>query len=129
MNYSPAATHSIIHEFMSEWSRRLHLLTLSTPASNVHARLILQAQMEQLKELEELLSQTQVRTESIALTPREKEVMQLVIKGLTNKEVAHQLGIKERTVEFHLHAVFHKTHTSNRTEAAAFCVQQGYLST
>jgi RNA polymerase sigma factor (sigma-70 family) len=52
------------------------------------------------------------------LTEREKEVMILVIEGLTNKEIADRLGISFRTVENHRAQVMHKTDSSNMLELA-----------
>lgn len=51
------------------------------------------------------------------LTPREQEVLRLVKTGLTNKQVARELGIGLDTVKRHLHTIFLKLGVSNRTEA------------
>lgn len=51
-----------------------------------------------------------------ALTEREREVALEVAKGLTNKEVARQLGITERTVKAHLGAIFDKLGTRDRLQ-------------
>jgi DNA-binding CsgD family transcriptional regulator len=48
------------------------------------------------------------RTRS-SLTPREGEVVDLVEKGLRNKEIAHRLGIQTGTVKIHLKHIFEKT--------------------
>jgi DNA-binding NarL/FixJ family response regulator len=50
------------------------------------------------------------------LTSREQEVVRLVARGLSNKAIAHQLGISPRTVEGHLNHVFDKLGTTSRTE-------------
>ena len=50
------------------------------------------------------------------LTAREQEVVRLVARGLSNKAIAHQLGISPRTVEGHLNHVFDKLGTTSRTE-------------
>lgn len=52
------------------------------------------------------------------LSPREKEVLKLVVKGLTNKEIARSLDISESTVKNHLTSTMEKFHVSNRVEAA-----------
>jgi DNA-binding NarL/FixJ family response regulator len=54
------------------------------------------------------------------LTPREKEVLDLVRQGLTNREIAHTLWIAESTVKVHIHHVLEKLGVRSRTEAAAF---------
>ncbi|WP_254429186.1 MULTISPECIES: response regulator transcription factor [unclassified Ruegeria] len=54
------------------------------------------------------------------LTPREKQVLQLVSKGQSNKIIASNLGITEHTVKLHIHNVVGKIGVSNRTAAAQF---------
>ena len=61
------------------------------------------------------------------LTDREQEVLQLLAKGLPNKEIAAQLGIGERTAKFHVSAIMSKFGASNRTEAVRTAVQQGLV--
>jgi len=55
----------------------------------------------------------------ITLAPRELQVIGFVRKGLRNREIAAQLGIKEGTVKAYLHAIFEKLGVSSRTELAA----------
>jgi len=45
---------------------------------------------------------------SAALSPREREVALLVARGLSNKEVARELGLSEETVKAHVHSILHK---------------------
>jgi DNA-binding CsgD family transcriptional regulator len=52
----------------------------------------------------------------VVLTPQERQVAQLVRKGMSNKEVAAQLFVSPRTVDFHLRNVFTKTGVSSRGE-------------
>jgi DNA-binding NarL/FixJ family response regulator len=58
---------------------------------------------------------SQPRTE---LTPREREVLNLVGEGLANKQIARRLGIAERTVKAHLTSVFQAIGVTDRTQAA-----------
>ncbi|MEZ4709622.1 MAG: response regulator transcription factor [Caldilineaceae bacterium] len=51
------------------------------------------------------------------LTRREQEVMQILVKGFSNKEIANRLTISERTVQTHLSNIFNKLDVSSRTEA------------
>jgi two-component system, NarL family, nitrate/nitrite response regulator NarL len=60
------------------------------------------------------------------LTRRETEILQLVAGGLTNKEIASQLTITEGTVKNHVHNALEKLHLTNRTQAAAYTVSQGF---
>jgi DNA-binding NarL/FixJ family response regulator len=61
------------------------------------------------------------------LTPREKEVLGLVVKGATNKQIATELSIAENTVKNHLSNILAKLHLHSRTQAAAYAVQQDLL--
>jgi two-component system nitrate/nitrite response regulator NarP len=54
----------------------------------------------------------------VSLSPRERELVQLVRQGLRNRDIAEQLGITEGTVKVYLHSVFEKTGVANRTELA-----------
>jgi DNA-binding NarL/FixJ family response regulator len=51
------------------------------------------------------------------LSPREKEILQLLAKGLLYKEIAEQLQITTGTVRIHIHKIYEKLHVQNRTEA------------
>ncbi len=53
-----------------------------------------------------------------ALTPREREIMALVAKGSSNRRIAEQLGIEEKTVKHHMTRILAKLKAANRTEAA-----------
>lgn len=57
----------------------------------------------------------------IQLTDREDDVLQLVISGLSNDQIAAHLAISRRTVEAHLRTLFRKTGASRRTELAVLC--------
>lgn len=61
------------------------------------------------------------------LTGRELEVLQLVARGLTNKAIAVQLGISDRTVQGHLAHIFDKLHASSRTEAVMRAVSLNWI--
>jgi len=61
------------------------------------------------------------------LTPRETEVLQLLARGLQNKEIALELDISERTVKFHVSALMGKLGAGNRTEAVAIAAQHDLI--
>lgn len=61
--------------------------------------------------------------QSIDLTERELEVLALLAEGLTNKEIAHHLGIQPRTIKFHLDNIYSKLGVNTRTEAAIFALK------
>lgn len=62
-----------------------------------------------------------------ALSPREREVLQLMTRGLQNKEIAAELFISERTVKFHVSSILGKLGAGNRTEAVTLALQQGLI--
>jgi DNA-binding NarL/FixJ family response regulator len=64
----------------------------------------------------------------ISLTPREREVLELLARGKSNKEIAASLGVAERTVKFHVSALFTKLGAANRTEAVRRGIQAGLVS-
>jgi len=72
---------------------------------------------------------TQQKNEAIieALTDREMEVLVALAKGLTNKAIATQLGISDRTVQGHIAHIFNKMGVSNRTEAVMRAVALGWV--
>lgn len=61
------------------------------------------------------------------LSVREKEVMRLVAAGQSNKEIAAVLKIAERTVKFHVTAIFNKLGADNRAQAVAIAHQRGIV--
>jgi DNA-binding NarL/FixJ family response regulator len=65
---------------------------------------------------------------AVSLTPRERSVLALLARGRSNKEIAASLGVTERTVKFHVSAIFTKLGASNRTEAVTRAVQSGLVS-
>lgn len=62
------------------------------------------------------------------LTPREREVLQLVAAGLPNKGIAHRLGISDHTVKYHLAAVLSKLGAASRAEAVALAARHGLIA-
>jgi DNA-binding NarL/FixJ family response regulator len=52
------------------------------------------------------------------LSPREREILELLAQGLPNKEIAHRMGVNDGTVRWHLRHVYDKLHVRSRTEAA-----------
>lgn len=62
------------------------------------------------------------------LSPREGEVLERLVKGATNKEIASSLTISENTVKNHLKNILEKLHLENRVQAAAYAVREGLIS-
>jgi FixJ family two-component response regulator len=68
-----------------------------------------------------------VRAHIAALTRREREVFELVIRGQTNKQVANVLGTTERTIKAHRHRVMEKMQVRSLTELVLFAERVGVL--
>ncbi len=61
-----------------------------------------------------------------SLSPREMEVLQGIVDGATNQEIATKLFISINTVKRHIHSIFEKLGVENRRQAAEFARQQGF---
>ena len=61
-------------------------------------------------------------------TPREMQVLKLLTRGFTNKAIAAQMKISERTVQGHIASLFDKLDASSRTEAVVRAAQLGWVS-
>ena len=59
------------------------------------------------------------------LTPRELEILQLVIAGKTNKAIAWEVDISEKTVEFHLDNIYSKIGARTRLMASVWAIHNG----
>ncbi len=64
----------------------------------------------------------------IDLTAREKEVLALLVEGLTNPEIAKKLVVSKSTVKFHVSSILNKLQVSSRTEAVAKALQERLLA-
>jgi DNA-binding NarL/FixJ family response regulator len=62
------------------------------------------------------------------LSPREIEVLELVVEGRSNSEIATALVISESTVKNHLRNILEKLHLRNRIQAAVYAVRRGLVS-
>jgi len=61
------------------------------------------------------------------LTPREKEVLQMLASGLGNKQIAAYLKISEHTAKFHVASILSKLGASSRTEAVSMGLRRGLI--
>ena len=71
------------------------------------------------------------RDEKLALDglhEREVQVVKLIARGMSNREIAQQLFISERTVQTHVHRIFEKLGVGSRTETVLYCLREGWLT-
>ncbi len=72
--------------------------------------------------------QLSVKEERTVLTKREKQILNCVVSGMLNKEIAVFLHIKEETVKNHLEHIYHKIGVKDRTQAAVSAIQNHYIN-
>jgi DNA-binding NarL/FixJ family response regulator len=72
------------------------------------------------KQVAVLASERQSRILSVHLTTREREIVDLIDRGLSNKQISHQLSVEVRTVKTHVHNILEKLQVHRRGEAAAW---------
>ena len=69
-----------------------------------------------------------VRAHIAALTPRERQVFELIVRGNTNKQVARALGCTERTIKAHRHRVMEKMQVRSVAELVSLAERVGVMS-
>lgn len=62
---------------------------------------------------------------SSGLTPRELEILQLVVAGCSNRDIALEISVCEKTVEFHLDRIYKKIGVHSRIRAALWAIKKG----
>jgi ATP/maltotriose-dependent transcriptional regulator MalT len=78
-----------------------------------------------LEQLPERSSSRNARSLPAGLSSREVEVLRLVAEGMSNRQIAEELVLSEKTVINHLTSIFNKTGTDNRAGATAFAIRHG----
>lgn len=77
--------------------------------------------MAKVAEFAQLLDDVEVGIDEISeLTPREREILEMIGKGLSNQEIADQLVIEIGTVKNHVHSILKKLNVNSRVDAAAY---------
>lgn len=71
---------------------------------------------------------TQLRRPGSDLTPREREVLELLVQGLSNPDIADKLVVSRATVKKHVSNILSKLNVTSRTEAATFAVKHDIVS-
>jgi DNA-binding NarL/FixJ family response regulator len=62
-----------------------------------------------------------------ALSTREMEILKLITRGLSNKEIARALGISRQTVKNHMTSILRKLAVNDRTQAAVYALRRGWI--
>jgi DNA-binding NarL/FixJ family response regulator len=76
------------------------------------------------REIAARLAERMMRTE---LTARELEILRMLAKGPTNKQIGKALGISDNTVRNHVNSIIEKLEVNDRTEAATTAIQRGLI--
>ncbi len=63
----------------------------------------------------------------VPLSAREMEILQQIARGLSNKEIAHVLGISRQTVKNHMTSILRKLAVNDRTQAAIYALRRGWI--
>lgn len=79
------------------------------------------------KRLVRELTEKEVKKDEIKLTRREKDVLALLVKGNSNKEMADNMFISEKTVKNHLTSIFKKLGVKDRTQAAVYALKNNLI--
>ncbi|MBI4215881.1 MAG: response regulator transcription factor [Chloroflexi bacterium] len=79
-----------------------------------------------LQEFSRLKGEKQLSEAGAWLTEREREVLEQIARGATNKEIAAKLFISENTVNYHMKNILSKLHLRNRAEVVGWAIQHGF---
>lgn len=63
----------------------------------------------------------------VPLSPREMEILQFVTRGMSNKQIALELGISHQTVKNHMTSILKKLDVEDRTQAAVYALRRGWV--
>jgi DNA-binding NarL/FixJ family response regulator len=110
-----------------------NVLQRRAPKNSPEAALDIADLASQIAEIKSMLTKRNLLGQSttpikIDLTPREQSVLELVSKGLMNKEIARQLNTSVRNIEKYVSRLFSKTGTNSRTELVRFALENGLTS-
>jgi DNA-binding NarL/FixJ family response regulator len=118
-----AAVQAGAHGYLLKGSQRDEIFNAIRVISKGGSHL----QPEAASELMRLTSYEAEQVDRGQLTARELEVLGLLARGMTNKEIAAELVITVRTVKFHVSSILRKLEAGNRTEAASTAAERGII--
>jgi len=118
-------------EAMREGARGYLSVNLSPEEFVQSLRMLLKGDIvvsrDMASEVQKALTITEPPEPVNVLSEREKEVLSLVGKGATNREIAQRLIVSEHTVKVHMRNILNKLNLRNRQQAAAFAAQEGLI--
>ena len=110
-------TISRLEQEIKEYREQIGLLQIKIKtAEEIKSELLKVEKSEALKELDKQIAKYE--SFKLTLTPREKEILNLIAEGYLNKQIAQYLHLAESTIKNHIAHIFEKLGVSNRTEAA-----------
>jgi DNA-binding NarL/FixJ family response regulator len=74
-----------------------------------------------------IISGDELQEPFVPLSPREMEIIRYITRGLSNKMIAHQLGISHQTVKNHMTSILRKLDVEDRTQAAIYAIRHGWV--
>jgi DNA-binding NarL/FixJ family response regulator len=112
--------------------------TLLATIREVHAgKYVVQGKVLRSEEVEKWLAKRMDRfgkrpigedgSTTTALTPREMEILEMICRGSSNKDIARGLGISYQTVKNHVTAILHKLGVNDRTQAALYAIRHEWF--
>jgi DNA-binding NarL/FixJ family response regulator len=125
-----SAAHAFAQGASGVLLRRIHAPTLTAAILGVRLGLcVLDAQLaDHCLQLPAASSAAGHGDEVDALTAREREVLELLALGLSNKSIADRLGVSVHTVKFHVNSILAKLGADSRTAAVASALRRGLVS-
>lgn len=95
----------------------------TTSPANSEAHIILNTLIEKITSIVKIDEATET-----PFTKREIEILHLVAKGFTNKEIASAFSLSPKTIEFHLKNIYKKSDSSNRSETISLAISNGWIT-
>lgn len=77
--------------------------------------------------LQDFSTKDKTKEKKTPLTGREREILEWVAQGRSNRDISENLGISEHTVKNHLKNILHKLHLENRVQLARYAYEQGWI--
>jgi DNA-binding CsgD family transcriptional regulator len=126
-----AGAHTWVAHTAHEYGRMLHAGGAAGDAGRAAELLAEAAELAKRIGMRALLERMQPPGAPVVapsgLSPREVEILRLVARGLSNRDVGRALSISEHTAANHIRSILRKTGAANRTEAAAYAHTNGLI--